>query len=458
MPVSQLQKNKHLLSRAGFGFHLNQINWLKEKNAKELLKNLTADKTFKPFAIVSTDGGLDFQKLAEMNPEMKREKTKINREQNIQLNLDFLNEMATSEDQLREKMAFFWNGHFATRVINSNYNQQLLNVVRENALGNFGDLLSAVSKSPSMLQFLNNQQNRKGHPNENFAREVMELFTLGRGNYTENDVKESARAFTGWGFGAEGNFQNRPNAHDNGNKTFLGKTGNFNGDDILKIILEQKTTAIFITIKIYKFFVNEILDNTIIAKLSEGFYASNYDIKKLMTDIFASDWFYDEKNIGAKIKSPVELIVGIKRLLPTTINNTKMLITYQKLLGQLLLYPPNVAGWPSGKSWIDSSTLLLRMQLPQIWTGLRPLDLSAKADDDLEMGMKTDISGKQNNKNKNFKVDWLAVETAFKDKSAEDYILPKGLKSNQNSIKQFSDRSIQSEIINLMSMPEYQLC
>lgn len=222
--------------------------------------------------------------------------------------------------------------------------------------------------------------------------------------------------------------------------------------------MEQKTTAIFITIKIYKFFVNEILDNTIIAKLSEGFYASNYDIRKLMTNIFSSNWFYDEKNIGAKIKSPVELIVGIKRLLPTTINNTKMLITYQKLLGQLLLYPPNVAGWPSGKSWIDSSTLLLRMQLPQIWTGLRPLDLSAKADDDLEMGMKTDISGKQNNKNKKFKVDWLAVETAFKDKSVEDYILPKGLKSNQNSIKQFSVSNIQSEIINLMSMPEYQLC
>lgn len=309
-----------------------------------------------------------------------------------------------------------------------------------------------------MFQFLNNQQNRKGHPNENFAREVMELFTLGRGNYTENDVKESARAFTGWGFGADGNFQNRPKAHDTGSKTFLGKTGNFKGDDILKIILEQKTTAIFITIKIYKFFVNEILDNTIIAKLSDGFYASNYDIRKLMTNIFSSNWFYDEKNIGAKIKSPVELIVGIKRLLPTTINNTKMLITYQKLLGLLLLYPPNVAGWPIGKSWIDSSTLLLRMQLPQIWTGLRPLDLSAKADDDLEMGMKTDISGKQNNKNKNFKVDWLAVETAFKDKSAEDYILPKGLKSNQNSIKQFSASNIQSEIINLMSMPEYQLC
>lgn len=183
MPVSQLQKNKHLLSRAGFGFHLNQINWLKDKNEKELLKNLTADKIFKPFAVVSTDGGLDFQKLAEMNPEMKWEKTKINREQNIQLNLDFLNEMATSEDQLLEKMAFFWNGHFATRVINSKYNQQLLNVVRENALGKFGDLLSAVSKSHSMLQFLNNQQNRKGHPNENFAREVMELFTLGRQLY-----------------------------------------------------------------------------------------------------------------------------------------------------------------------------------------------------------------------------------------------------------------------------------
>ena len=129
------------------------------------------------------------------------------------------------------------------------FQQQLLNIIRENALGNFGELLREVSKSPAMLSFLNNQQNKKQHPNENFAREVMELFTMGRGNYTENDVKEGARAFTGWGFNLQGEFVNRPFQHDNGKKTFLGKTGNFDGDDIIDILLEQKQTAKFITQK-----------------------------------------------------------------------------------------------------------------------------------------------------------------------------------------------------------------
>lgn len=458
MAVSQLQKNKHLLSRAGFGIHLNQIPLLHQKNQGDLWKDLIAAKSFQPINIVSNGDGLNVQNIAKLNSEMKKEKTKLNREQNIQLNLAFLGKMAHSEDQLREKMAFFWNGHFATRVINSKFNQQLLNIVRENALGNFGDLLRAVSKSPSMLQFLNNQQNRKGHPNENFAREVMELFTLGRGSYTEKDVQEGARAFTGWEYDGDGNFQERPPAHDAGNKTFLEQTGNFDGDAVLDIILKEKTTAIFITIKIYKFFVNEILDEKIVAKLSNEFYASNYDIKKLMTSIFTSDWFYDEKNIGGKIKSPVELITGIMRILPTTIDNTKNLITYQKLLGQLLLYPPNVAGWPSGKSWIDSTTLLLRMQLPQIWTGLRPLDLNAKTDDDLEMGMKTVATTEKKSRSKAFTIDWNTVEKVLANKDIAEVLLLKKLNGNTQIVSNSAETDIKMKIINVMSTPEYQLC
>jgi len=182
-------------------------------------------------------------------------------------------------------------------VNNPKFNRQLLNVIRKNALGNFKELLFEVSKSPAMLQFLNNQQNKKDHPNENFAREVMELFTMGRGNYTENDIKELARAFTGWGYDKEGNFTERPKQHDTGAKTFLGKTGNFTGDDVLNIILEQKATAKFITAKIYKFFVNENPDQNNINKLSEELYTSNYDLKKLMQNIFSSSWFYDQKKM-----------------------------------------------------------------------------------------------------------------------------------------------------------------
>jgi uncharacterized protein (DUF1800 family) len=205
--------------------------------------------------------------------------------------------MISDEAQLREKMTFFWTGIFATRNVVSRFNLQLLNIIKENALGSFGDLLLAVSQSPTMLQFLNNQQNKKDHPNENFAREVMELFTMGRENYTEKDIKEAARAFTGWSFTPEGNFIMRPRLHDFGSKTFLGKTGNFDGTEILKIILEQKATAKYIAKRIYQFFVNEKTDENLVNELAEKFYQSNYDIKTILNEIFTSKWFFDEKNI-----------------------------------------------------------------------------------------------------------------------------------------------------------------
>ncbi len=244
----------------------------------------------------------------------------------------------------------------------------------------------AVSKSPSMLQFLNNQQNRKKKPNENFAREVMELFTMGRGNYTENDVKEAARAFTGWGFNLSGEFEFRKNQHDTDSKTVLGKTGNFDGDDVLNILLEQKQTAKYITKKIYKYFVNEKVDDEKVEWLSNRFYQNGYDIKKLMEDIFTADWFYEEKNIGTKIKSPIELLAGIRRLLPMEMENDQAQLLFQKTLGQILFYPPNVAGWPGGKNWIDSSSLMLRLRIPQILTANDVMDIQPKSDDDVQDG------------------------------------------------------------------------
>ncbi|MGE8380223.1 MAG: DUF1800 family protein, partial [Sphingobacterium sp.] len=141
-------------------------------------------------------------------------------------------------------------------------------------------------------------------------------------------------------------------------------TGNFDGNAVLDIILEQPATARFITDKLYRFLVNEQVDNEIVNSLGKEFYESGYDIKRLLDSIFTSAWFYETKNIGSKIKSPIELMVGIMRMLPMKVEKPENLIVYQKLLGQMLLYPPNVAGWPSGKAWIDSSTLLLRMQIP----------------------------------------------------------------------------------------------
>ncbi|NPA07659.1 MAG: DUF1800 domain-containing protein [Chlorobi bacterium] len=455
-----LLNNKHLLWRAGFGPGINQLEDLHKKDIKSLLNDLFREETFlyvnynTPDLPETGDYMMNDQTPAEKKKEMQR----ISRLQNEELNLNFLDKMVNSKEQMREKMAFFWHGHFASRVVNPKFNRQILNVIRKNALGNFKDLLFEVSQAPAMLNFLNNQQNKKDHPNENFAREVMELFTMGRGNYTEKDIREGARAFTGWGSDKGGNFKERKNLHDEGSKTFLGKTGNFTGTDVLNIILEQKATAKFITTKIYKFFVNENVDENVVKSLSESFYQSGYDIKKLMMDIFSSSWFYDKKNIGSRIKSPIELMAGMMRSLPMTIQNPENLIVYQKLLGQMLLYPPNVSGWPNGKSWIDSSTLMLRLQIPQIWSGLRPLDYRPKEDDDLDMGLKNNTNSLTKSfKNPNITIDWSRVEKIFNGKNVEDYLIQSSKSLDMNSVKNFSDNSVKMNVINLMSTPEYQL-
>ncbi|WP_228411994.1 DUF1800 family protein [Chryseobacterium sp. KLBC 52] len=458
--ADSLLKNKHLLWRAGFGVGINQIDDLKNKNIKTLMNELFKEESFSEITYDTPDPVSVADYMNSTAPaEKKKEMQRINREQNNELNLSFLNSIVNSKEQMREKMAFFWHGHFASRVQNPRFNKQLLNTIRKNALGNFKDLLFEVSQSPAMLNFLNNQQNKKDHPNENFAREVMELFTMGRGKYTEKDIREGARAFTGWSYDKGGNFKERKNLHDEGSKTFLGKTGNFDGNDVLNIILEQKATALFITTKIYKFFVNEKPDQEIVNQLSTNFYHSGYDIKKLMTEIFSSTWFYDQKNIGNRIKSPVELMAGMMRILPMHIQNPENLIVYQKLLGQMLLYPPNVAGWPNGKSWIDSSTLMLRLQVPQIWSGLRPLEYSPRQDDDIDMGMKSrETTLNKSFKNPNITIDWDRIEKLFANKNCEDYLLQDTQSLDMNSVRNFSDKSIKMNVINLMSTPEYQLC
>ncbi|HEY6064112.1 MAG TPA: DUF1800 domain-containing protein, partial [Chitinophagaceae bacterium] len=380
----------------------------------------------------------------------------------------------------REKMAFFWHGHFACRNLNIFFQQGLLDVIRRNALGDFGTLLKEVSKTPAMLNFLNNQQNKKDHPNENFAREVMELFTLGRGNYTEHDVKEAARAFTGWSATIKGEFVFRQFQHDFDSKTVLGKTGNFDGDEVLDILLEQKQTAKFITQKIYKFFVNEQPNTEKVEGLAERFYKNDYDISKLLEDIFTSEWFYDEKNIGAKIKSPVELMVGIQRMLPMKFQQEDALLLLQRALGQLLFYPPNVAGWPGGKTWIDSSTLMMRMRIPQMLNDRDEFNVKPKDDDDQMMGRRNNVdedpkatamkSLKRLGKPVLVNIDWSLYTKNYESvpreslqASINSILLQAKSQVNPDVIKQYSDNSgrenfIKTATLQIMSTPEYQLC
>ncbi len=284
-----------------------------------------------------------------------------------ELNGEWLFKMTYTPAVLREKMTFFWHNHFSTSTPLAYLMQVQNNTIRKHALGKFSDLLFAVAKDPAMIIYLNNQQNKKAHPNENFAREVMELFTLGVGNYTEKDIKEGARAFTGWEVDRKGEFVFNERVHDfDGKEEFLGQKGNFTGDDILTIILSNKQVAVFVCTKIYREFVNPNVNNERVQTLADGFFKSDYDISALMRQIFTSDWFYDDENIGAKVTSPVELIVRYKKLVNVNTTNKKTLIDLQKALGQVLFFPPNVAGWKGGNTWIDSTSLLLRLSMPDV--------------------------------------------------------------------------------------------
>jgi len=305
----------------------------------------------------------------------------------------------------------------------------------------------------------------------------MELFTMGRGNYTEQDVKEAARAFTGWSAKFNGDFVFRPLVHDDDDKTFLGRTGNFSGDDIVQILLEQKQTAKFITTKVYRFFVNDVVDEDICNDLAESFYQSNYDIRTLMKNIFTSNWFYDEKNIGCRIKSPVELLVGIRRILPMQLENESVQIMLQRALGQILFYPPNVAGWPGGKAWIDSSTLMLRLRMPELIKDDDTVYITPKQDDDVQMGMQNNDASndKKNFRSDGFKItaniDWDKYIRQFdqvNDKELYDAIEAVVLQTSKGSVSKSviesnaqgknKEEYIKSATISLMSTPEYQLC
>ena len=488
MPLTSQQKNQHLLWRAGFGIDTNSLDNIStktpnffltqlEKNAKtDILYFDVADTSIKEIYATLQDApnmmGVIKDKL---DAETKRKIRKQSAEDLKKLNIKWLDEMVNTNAPFKEKMALFWHSHFACRDINIIYQQKLLHEIRANALGNFGDILKVVSKSAAMLSFLNNQQNKKQHPNENFAREVMELFTLGRGNYTETDVKEAARAFTGWGYTPNGDFKFKQNQHDSGAKTILGKTGNFNGDDVINILLEQKQTAKYITQKIYKYFVNENLHSNNINWLSKRFYNSNYNIAALMNDIFTSNWFYDDKNIGAKIKSPIELLVGIRKQLPMQLEKPEIQIVFQRALGQLLFYPPNVAGWPGGKNWIDSSSLMLRLQMPRLLKEEETFSLNTKSDDDQQMGMKEMFSKKEGKQlGGQFKInahinwaDYIKKFDNIKRESLLETIKQITLQSsgsiNNLVLENHTDKSsretyIKSVTIALMSTPEYQLC
>jgi uncharacterized protein (DUF1800 family) len=282
------------------------------------------------------------------------------------LGLWWANRMLTTKRPLEEKLTLFWHGHFATgenkvRDYRMMLKQNLM--FRANASGRFRDLLVGILKDPAMLVFLDNGENIKTHPNENFGRELLELFSMGVGNYSEKDVREAARAFTGWTNDVL-DFKIDAAQHDEGTKTFLGRTGPFGGEDIIDIVLAQPVTAEYMAAKLYRFFVREDITPGTRALLGRTLRENGYQLKPLLKQIFLSNDFYSPASVGTQIKSPVQLVVSTYKKMG--LSEIPTIPDFGRMtggLGQSLFDPPNVAGWAGGRTWITPSTLLERGNL-----------------------------------------------------------------------------------------------
>jgi uncharacterized protein (DUF1800 family) len=306
------------------------------------------------------------------------------------LGLWWANRMLSTRRPLEEKLTLFWHGHFATgqnKVRDARMIRRQHDMFRRFASGGFRDLLVGVLKDPAMLVYLDNGENVKEHPNENFARELLELFTMGVGNYSERDIREGARAFTGWTNDVL-EFKFDAERHDFGPKTFLGRTGTFDGEEVIDIILEQPMTAEFVAGKVYRFFVREDLADGVRRELGRTYRENGYRMAPLLTRIFLSKDFFSTASVATQVKSPVQLVVSTYRKLG--LRQVPTIPDFGALtggLGQRLFDPPNVAGWAGGRTWITPSTLLQRGNLfrdvlfPDVTT-FRPPDRAMSATDE----------------------------------------------------------------------------
>jgi uncharacterized protein (DUF1800 family) len=490
------EQARHLLWRAGFGGTPQQIQMLvgwgpersvdyivdfdkvpdPEVRADQFDRNIVRPATAEERqALTQARRSQNEEALARFQA-VQQERERRDRRQARDMQLWWLKRMIQTPRPLEEKLTLFWHGHFATsyRTIENSYHMFLQNrLFRSHAAGNFGELLFAIIRDPAMIAYLNNNQSRKQRPNENLAREIMELFSLGIGAYSERDIKEGARALTGYTFNDD-EFVFRANDHDNGGKTILGSTGNFDGDGFVKVILQQKACSRYIARKLYKFFVADIppleaaendrnLDASMakaIDDLASTMRASKYELKPVLRRLFLSQHFYDAAIRNQQIKSPTQIVVGAIRSLNAPHRDLAVLLDALDLMGQNLFMPPSVKGWDGGRSWINTSTLYVRQNiLAYLLAGKMSRGYDAMADSD------------------RFDPAMLLDELAAADPGAEkdltkviDYLLRVTLGSAPapatEELRRFAERLntgvtrdlVVGMLLLITAMPEYQLC
>ncbi len=370
------QQVRHLLIRTGFAPTHAEVDKLVGKSAQQAVSEIiSAARTTKPKypapAFVNNPPPVPQAQLKTVDERQEQRRAQIG--EGVEIKAWWLREMLETPVPLAERMVLFWHNHFATsqqKVVRSQAMWRQHQLFRTHALGSFASLLHGIAKDPAMLVYLDAANSRRDAPNENFAREVMELFTLGEatqgGGYNEQDIKEVARAFTGWSVDRDDfSFKFRAPAHDIFSKTVLGKVGNFNGDDVLNIMLAQAACGEFIVGKLWKEFVSPVPDTMEVKRIGKRFAQSGYAIDTALADLLTTDAFWAESNRGSLIKSPVDLVVGSVRQFGFGYSDALPFALKTAQLGQNLLMPPNVKGWPGYTDWINATTLLERKNFTQ---------------------------------------------------------------------------------------------
>ena len=386
-----LREAAHLLNRAGFGGSPDTIKALHALGRKGAVESLLsaheaaedvpipewAKKDQALAELKSQRDRAQQMKIAarDLGPEKAEKKRRElfkelrihNQERGAEARSWWFDRMLQTKAPLREKMTLFWHDHFATSI--QKVNQPIIMVwqnelFRRHATGSFKSLTHAVLLDPAMMRYLDTQDSQKGKPNENFAREIMELFTLGEGHYTENDIREAARAFTGYRFAPEtGSVMHVKRRWDETPKTIFGKTGNFDGADVIDLIFDHPQPAKFMAAKIWEFFAYENPPPKAVDALADTLRKSNYELEPMLREIFLSKEFYSETTMNTQIKCPIQFIVQLHKQLEIGEPPKGFAQSAQQQLGQVLFLPPNVAGWDWGKAWINTNTLLARYNL-----------------------------------------------------------------------------------------------
>lgn len=483
------EQARHLLWRAGFGGTPQQIQtlaqWGPERSvdyllnfddipAEEIKGTLFDRDIMRPYnaeergelAMARRQG--DEAAVARLRAQ-RQEAERNDRQQIRRMQQWWVKRMIETPRPLEEKMTLFWHGHFATsyRTIEDSYHMFMQNeLFRKNALGNFGELLFAIIRDPAMIAYLDNNDSRKGRPNENLARELMELFSLGVGNYTEKDIKEGARALTGYTF-EDDRFVFQRNNHDDESKTILGEKGNLDGDGFVRAILKQPECSRYMARKLYRFFAADYptgraeVDSaaeSVIRRLAGTMVGAKYEVKPVLRQLFLSEHFYEPALMNEMIKSPTELVVGAVRSLNTPVRDIQVLVDAMGMMGQSLLFPPSVKGWDGGRAWINTATLFTRQNIMCfLLTGKRPVGYDPMKDvekyDPSEL--LADLRDSGGGTDPDSVADYLLRFALGNNTPRNRATLTEFLAQHGNRI---TPETVTGLLLLVTAMPEYQLC